>query len=132
LLAVGCDKTAATPTQVPPIAIPPTDHIAPGGALVNGFPAQLLIDPSAVLVSSAYLSVENDYIAVLTTPKSPDDIFNIYLNYLESNGYTVTKQIKYLGYAFILTNKAGKTVSVEIRNIPNANTTFKISVFAGK
>jgi hypothetical protein len=71
----------------------PHAAFAPSGKLVSGFPKEFVLDSAAIVGKSytiGYAYNLNQYTANWTSSSSIDDLYNQYVNYFVSNGWTIT------------------------------------------
>ena len=72
---------------------PPRATFAPQGALVSGFPQNLVLDQAAAISNSyaiAYSPNLNQYTANWTSTSSMDTLYQHYLQYFTENGWAIT------------------------------------------
>ncbi len=72
---------------------PPRATFAPQGALVSGFPQSLVLDQAAAISNSyaiAYSPNLNQYTANWTSGSNMDTLYQRYLQYFTTNGWTIT------------------------------------------
>ncbi len=72
---------------------PPRATFAPQGALISGFPQNLVLDTAAAINNSysiAYSGNLNQYTANWVSSSSMDALYGKYLQYFTANGWTIT------------------------------------------
>lgn len=68
---------------------------APQGGLISGFPKSLILDAQAQVSGSygiSYSSDTNQYTAEWNSPNSMENLYNVYLNYLQSNQWQIVNR----------------------------------------
>jgi hypothetical protein len=71
----------------------PRAAFAPSGQLISGFPKELILDQTALIDKSytiGYAYNLNQYTATWNSSSSMDGLYNQYLNYFTSHGWTIT------------------------------------------
>ncbi len=101
-----------------PVASAPMPVYAPEGELVPQFPKVLILDPAAAVSQSYsinYSPTTNQYTAEYDSSSSILSLYAAYLQYLPSNGWTITNQLtSYSNSRGVSATDASSSVEVSV------------------
>ena len=111
-------KQQAFSTAINQLKTNPSQNSNSAGKLVEGFPAELVLDKTATL-GTGQVNSNGSITQEFYTTKSIQEEYNLYLNYFQSNGWKITTNNYDEQHAFLLVNKGSDAVDFRMTNYDN-------------